>query len=271
MINNLKQKIISIYLSRKKLFNFIGIFLTVLLLIVYFLTHKDTAPSNITPIPTNSNQSSKNPASTKPYTFNENEEYFINQIVTNYPPVTGYSWSGNKLIYSNSKGIYEAGTNNTVLIAPIDQIKWADYFNVLIKSDGKWSKLNYADKKMDEVVQTLNNPIINRTGLRIADFQKNIVILYNLDDNTNSKATLTESVENVFFVPNSKEIVVSTFFGSKTFVYKLDEKLNIIKSFSFDDSYHLSSISQDGEGFVLILKNKLIVANFSGILSTNIF
>ena len=111
-------------------------------------------------------------AGTNYFTGSSTRAYFINQIVTNIPPVTGYSWSGDLLIYSTKDGVFEAGTNNQILIKNIQDIVWSDNFNGLIKSEGKWEKFDYKNKNTIDPGLDLISPIINSRGNLIADYSK---------------------------------------------------------------------------------------------------
>lgn len=278
MIQGIKQKIISIYISRRKFFNIVGISLLVVLLITFNVLQnkgkKEEIKSTFPPKPTPSNGERKtNPPAPSgiPFTLNPNESYFINQIITNKIPVTGYSWKGNKLMYSTPTGIYEAGTNNPTLEQNIESISWANSFNAILKSGGSWKKYDFFNKKTEELPYTLNNPRINTKGEMILDHQKNIVKLFDLKNNTDRGVSFEEPVDKMFFIGDTNSFVVSTTYGNKTHIYKYNEGLTREQSVGYEKKYHLSSISPSGDSFALTFGNELIIANFSGSISNNIF
>jgi len=271
MINKIKQKIISIYLPRRKFFNALGISLVFLLILILILTKNKKGPTKSTPEPQSQKTSFSQSNTEIPYTYNEREEYYINQIVTNLIPVTGYSWNGDKLIYSTDNGIYEAGTNTPVVNLGIESIKWSDSFNALIKSNGKWSRLIYSENRNEDINLPLNNPILSPDGNKILDFKNNQVFLYDIKNNINHNIKFDEPVENIFFVNNSKDIIVSTVFGESTYVHKLDSSLINMVTLNFDKEYRLSSISPTGNNFILVHQNQLIIASFEGTVYKDLF
>lgn len=266
MIQGLKQKIISIYLSKRKLFNFIGVFLFAGVLILFVGTRnkkkttqpQTTPPAQITP-------------SAKPYTASPDKDYFINQIVTNLIPVTGHSWKGNKLIYSTPNGIYEAGTNTLLLEQKIEKIIWANSFNAVLKSEGTWKKFDYLNKTAVKLSFPLNNPIINSKGEKILDYQNKTVRLFNLIDNTNKEIPLEESVAKVFFIEDRDGFIISTSSGDKTHVYKYNANSTLEQSNVFGRNLKLSLVSPDGNTFLLTAGKELVVANFSESLANTVF
>ncbi|MFH1863785.1 MAG: hypothetical protein ABIJ85_02675 [bacterium] len=266
MIQKIKQKLISVYLSKRKLFNVIGILLFAGLLIIFGSRHnqKKAEPLQASPLP-------RLTPSAKPFTANPNEDYFINQIITNLTPVTGYSWKGNKLVYSTPNGIYEAGTNNPVLEQNIESIVWANSFNAILKSGGSWKKFDYLNKKTEELPYPLNDPVINSKGEKILDRQRNIVKLFDLIKNTNKEASFEELVDRIFFIEDISGFIVSTTSNNKTHVYKYNEGFTREQSVVLEGNFELSSISPNGDSFLLTFGNELKVANFSGSISNNVF
>lgn len=273
MINDLKNKLVSFYLRHRKLVKIAGVVAFALLMVFIFLPRKEVPQQNNIPEPANNetNNGQDLRASEPPFTFNKNEAYFINQVITNIAPVTGFSWKENKLIYSTPTGIYKAGTNEPVITGDIADIRWSDNFNALVKTNGSWNKLDIENKSLSKITPALNSPKIDNRGNRIVDFQKNTITLYNTDSFSSENLSLSESVDNVFFISSSQDLVVSTTFGVKTYVYKISGGLETIKSFEFDGKFHLSSVSKEGESFVLIADNKLVTANFSGVISIDMF
>lgn len=266
MIQKIKQKLISVYLSKRKLFNVVGILLFAGLLIIFGSRHnqKKAEPPQASPLP-------RPTPSTKPFTPNPNEDFFINQIITSLTPVTGYSWKGNKLVYSTPNGIYEAGTNNPVLEQNLETVVWANSFNAILKSGGSWKKFDYLNKKTEELPYSLNNPVINAKGEKILDHQNNIVKLFDLKENTNKEATFEEPVDKTFFLEDVGGFIVSTTGNNKTHVYKYNEGFTLEQSVAFEGKLNLSSMSPSGDSFILISGKDLIIANFSGIISNNVF
>lgn len=266
MIQKIKQKLISVYLSKRKLFNVVGILLFAGLLIIFGSRHnqKKAEPLQASPLP-------RLTPSAKPFTANPNEDYFINQIITNLTPVTGYSWKGNKLVYSTPNGIYEAGTNNPVLEQNIESIVWANSFNAILKSGGSWKKFDYLNKKTEELPYPLNDPVINSKGEKILDRQRNIVKLFDLIKNTNKETSFEEPVDKIFFIEDAGGFVISTTSNNKTHVYKYNEGFTQEQSVVFEGKFEMSSISPNGDSFLLTFGNELKVANFSGSISNNVF
>lgn len=266
MIQKIKQKLISVYLSKRKLFNVVGMLLFAGLLIIFGSRHnqKKAEPPQASPLP-------RPTPSTKPFTPNPNEDFFINQIITSLTPVTGYSWKGNKLVYSTPNGIYEAGTNNPVLEQNLETVVWANSFNAVLKSGGSWKKFDYLNKKTEELPYSLNNPVINAKEEKILDHQNNIVKLFDLKENTNKEAAFEEPVDKTFFLEDVGGFIVSTTGNNKTHVYKYNEGFTLEQSVAFEGKLNLSSMSPSGDSFILISGKDLIIANFSGIISNNVF
>lgn len=210
-------------------------------------------------------------ASTNYYTGNSTRAYFINQIVTNIPPVTGYSWSGGRLIYSTKDGIFEAGTNNAIFNKNIQDIVWSENFNGLIKSDNIWEKFDYKNKTAIDLGFDLSSPVINNRGTLVADFLKNKTIIYNLETGNKSEKELSEQVSKIFFLKNGGEIIVFTGFGNNTHVYKLDNNLTEKASIKLEKAYAPNSISSDGTLFTASLSNELIISDFSGVKYKDFF
>lgn len=271
MLNKLKNKIKIFFSSKKRTAVFLFVLsVFILILVIYTQRNKEEVVLPV-PTPTETFIPQSADSSTLPYTFNANESYYINQIVTNTKPVTGFSWSGNKLVYSTPTGIFKAGTNEVVVTAGIEKIIWGESFNALVKTNGFWSKLNTTNKSLDRVNLNLVSPKINVSGNKIIDFQKNIATVYDIDSGSDRSVTFGESVDNAFFIPLSQGSVVSTAFGTKTHVYKLTEAMEIETSVELNGKYHLASVSKDGKNFVLISDNNLYVADFSGITATSTF
>jgi hypothetical protein len=199
-------------------------------------------------------------------TFNEDESYYLNQIVTNEGIVTGFSWNGNKNIYSTKNGIFESGTNQIVINNKIDDIRWSDSFNAVVKSNNTWKILDYKNKKLIDIPVDLQNPIIDNQGKRIADFVKNSVFIYNTDDFKFKEVKFEEPVKKVFFASSNEDFVVSTNFATKSYIYSIDSNFTISKKFDSNNDYTLSSISLDGKLLALVIKNKLSISDFNTFL-----
>lgn len=202
-------------------------------------------------------------ASSIPFTYNPNEAYFLNQIVTNLTPVTGYSWKNDSLLYSTSGGIYEGGTNNLLIQQPISKIFWNSSFNAVLNSNGKWFIFDFATKSLKEIGSRFTSPKISNTGDRILDFsQKNLFVLDTANNKTNN-APFSENITGAFFVDSTKEIVVSTLKDNVTSIHKLDGNLKETQILNTQNNYVLSSASPDGNSFVITLGNETLVSSFS--------
>jgi hypothetical protein len=196
---------------------------------------------------------------------NNEKAYFINQLTTSMGPVTGFSWDQNLLYYSNPNGIYKAGTNEAVLEMPIQKIYWSKNGNLIFKSNNVWSKSNLS-KEAIPVNKDLNNPIINNSGSLILDASESQLKMYGIEDSSEKifkTKEINERIVNYFFSDDSQKIFLSTEFGTKTIIYKLDTSLNEMSKKVFEGKYTLSSISPDGEIFLLSQEGLLIVANFT--------
>lgn len=278
MIQKIKQKLILVYLSKRKLFNIAGASLFIVLLIVFISLQnqkkKSSQQTNLfpQPAPEEAEIGKGLPTpSTKPFTPNPDETFFINQIITNLTPVTGYSWKENKLVYSTPDGIYEAGDNNPILEQGIENISWANSFNAILKSGGSWKKFDYLNKKTEEIPYLLNDPVINTKGEKILDRQNNIAKLFDLTKNTNKETSFEEPVDKMFFIEDGDGFVISTTSNNKTHVYKYNEGFIQERSVVFEGNFEMSSISPNGDSFLLTIGNELKVANFSGSISNNVF
>ena len=263
-----KDKILSYIKSNKK--KIFIILVVLVLLFFYFVFANKKTQNTFIPVATPTTSPSITTVSQNDL-IQEGQAYFMNQIVTNYKPVTGFSWKGNKVIYSTKDGIYEGGTNNVVVDKKIDDIRWTNSFNALVKTDNKWGRLNYSTKALEEIPAVLNNPKTSEAGNLIADINKITLTVYNSQNFTSKELKFREPVINVFFVKKTNEIIVQTNFAAKTYLYKTDESLNITKSYETGDDYILSSVSFDGNLASLTLKNKLIVTDFESIKSETIF
>lgn len=266
MIEKIKQKLISVYLSRRKLFNIVGVSLLVVLLIIFISvrSQKKEGPQPTTPSP-------RPTPSPKSFTPNPNETFFINQITTNLTPVTGYSWKENKLVYSVPGGIYEAGNNNPLLVQNIESIAWANSFNAVLKSGGAWKKFDYLNKKTEGLPYSLNNPIINSRGEKILDYQRNTVRLFDLIKKTNKENVFEEPVDKIFFIEEAGGYLFSTTSNNKTHIHKYSEGFTQEQTATFEGKLELSAVSPTGDSFLLIFGKELKVANFSGDISNNVF
>ena len=261
MMSKLMQKIRTTYTKNKRLLAILG---SIVFLIVFFLynnqnNEQEQQIGNATPTPATKIIDN---SQTVPVTGNDTEAYFINQIVSNLTPVTGYSWKADKLLYSTPKGIYEAGTNKIVVQQTISNIYWANNFNALIKNAGVWYKLNFDNKSLDNLSLVLNTPIINDIGDKILDYQDKELRLYSLISSQVKSKTFEESIENVFFVNTTNEVIVSTIASGITRIYKLDENLTITNSRVFTKDYRLSAVSPDGKTLALTFNNELVLGGF---------
>ncbi len=260
-MSKLMQKIRTTYTKNKRLLAILG---SIVFLIVFFLynnqnNEQEQQIGNATPTPATKIIDN---SQTVPVTGNDTEAYFINQIVSNLTPVTGYSWKADKLLYSTPKGIYEAGTNKIVVQQTISNIYWANNFNALIKNAGVWYKLNFDNKSLDNLSLVLNTPIINDIGDKILDYQDKELRLYSLISSQVKSKTFEESIENVFFVNTTNEVIVSTIASGITRIYKLDENLTITNSRVFTKDYRLSAVSPDGKTLALTFNNELVLGGF---------
>lgn len=266
MIEKIKQKLISVYLSRRKLFNIVGISLLVVLIIIFISVRNQKKEG---PQPTTS--SPRPTPSPKSFTPNPNETFFINQVTTNLAPVTGYSWRESKLVYSVPGGIYEAGNNNPLLVKNIESITWANSFNAVLKSGGAWKKFDYLGKKTEDLPYSLSSPIINSRGEKILDYQKNIVKLFDLIKKTNKEASFEEPLDKIFFIEEADGYIFSTTSNNKTHIYKYGEGFTQEQTATLEGRLVLSAVSPTGDSFLLTSGKELKVANFSGDISNNVF
>lgn len=277
MINNIKQKIIYIYKLRPKFFNAVLISIFIVLFFALFMSRKEKGkdsflPPATTPTPIDSsipNDQYNN--ENLPFTFNENELYYINQITSNNGNVNGFSWNGDKNIYSTKTGIFEAGTNVPIINTPIDEIWWANSYNAVVKTGKTWNRFDYKTKQLMEIPVVLNNPSVDDKGERISDFKNNIVYVYNTTGYGSSQVKLEETVQKVFFVKNTKNIVVSTNYGARSYFYNIDENLKIIDKLASNDDYILNSVSPNGKLLILVLNNKLFISDFTSLNDESVF
>ena len=108
----------------------------------------------------------------------------------------------------------------------------------------------------------LNTPIINDIGDKILDYQDKELRLYSLISSQVKSKTFEESIENVFFVNTTNEVIVSTIASGITRIYKLDENLTITNSRVFTKDYRLSAVSPDGKTLALTFNNELVLGGF---------
>ena len=219
MINNLKIKILAIYNSKHKFFNTLVVSGLILLLFI-LITQKDKNAAQ--PVVNVSTTQSSLPTNVRrdenqgiPFTFNEKESYYINQIITNNDGVTGFSWDGDKNIYSTKNGIYEAGTNNPIITVVINEIRWANNFSAVVKTENRWKMLDYNTKQLVEIPVILYNPVIDDKRETIIDFKRNNLFMYNISDYSVKDLKFEEPIQKVFFVKNNKELVVLTNYATK--------------------------------------------------------
>lgn len=275
MINNLKLKIINIYNSKRIFFNTFYISILIIILFTLFFS-KGKRNNNISKI------STPNPSTSTVKTFQEegqnkyltrkkDESFYINQIITNNDIVTGFSWKGDKNIYSTKNGIFEAGTNNPIILTSINEVKWSNSFKALVKVNGSWKIFDYNNKTLIDISVNLTNPVIDNYSKRIADFVGNKAFIYNTDNFSFKEIKFDEPIQKIFFVDNSDSIIVSTNYAAKSYIYDINKEFTISKKFGSDDDYKLTSVSTDGKLFALILNNKMIISDFDKILISDTF
>lgn len=194
----------------------------------------------------------------------ETEAYYFNAIVTNKIPVTGFSWLKDKIAYSTPQGIYEGGTNNIIFEGTINESKWSNNFNALIKYQGSWNKLNYKNKSLEKIDMNLTSPSISNDGNYILDYSNNTLSVFNITDlkNKYKEVKLREPITKAFFSDDSKRIIVSTNFGKITYLYRFDLELNGEFFYETDNDYILTGIDSIGDNCLLSLKNELYVSDF---------
>ena len=277
MINKIKQKLIYIYKLRPRFFNALLISIFIVLIFAFYMSRKEKnkdsfLPPTTTPTPSDSpGQNNQQNNERISFTLNENELYYINQITSNYESVNGFSWNGDKNIYSTKTGIFEAGTNIPIIKTSIDEVWWANSHNALVKTGIKWNRFDYKTKQLIEIPVVLNEPSVDDKGGRISDFKNNIVYIYDTASYSLSQVRLEETVQKVFFVKNTKNIIVFTNYGAKSYFYNIDESLKIISKFDSGDDYTLNSVSPNGKLIILTLKNKLFVSDFNSISKEDVF
>ncbi len=248
----------------------------VLFLIFFlFLTYSKNNNSNTkqikslsSPIPTITNNILKQKETNN---YNNKELYHINQVITNFKGVMGFSWNGNNYIYSTKDGIYEAGTNSVVINSKIEDIYFADCFNALVKNNGTWKKLDYKNKILTDIPVKLYNPAINNRGNKIFDFNKNILYLYDSKTYDKNEFKFEEPIQKISYIESNENIAISTSYAARTYIYILDKNLIQIKEYETGDDYILSSVSTDGKIFTLQKGNTIKTTDLNNFINSDTF
>lgn len=245
------------YMKHKKSFIILFCILILLVILVIVTGKKPINQPDKTKQPAQTNQTNLGPSgfSTLLQDNSDNldlkEFYYLNRVDTQ-TGVNGYTWLGNKLIYSTNKGIYNGDNNQLLTEVDIDQIYWNQNGQALLKQSDQWYEYSAKDNQIIKVNTDLPEAekFIWVNNQEIAAVNKSLVLLINLETDQKTTINITNNLNFAGISQDGK--IVGAFDPVKENLILTDRSGNKQQTINFPDSKKVAVSWLDDNNFIVV-------------------
>lgn len=180
---------------------------------------------------------------------------------TNIPQnVLGYYWNGEKMVYANSTGIYEAITNIPLLNESISSIVFTHQGNAVLSTPSGIKVFN-KDTKITKQMSfdgIYENIQISNDGNYLSMYDGSSLLTFNVEEN--KEIARKDSPVFTHFWTHKNRLFIFDSHSKK--LHEYDEKLNIQSEYEIDIQGVFLGISSDGSSGVFTNDKEVILENF---------
>lgn len=184
------------------------------------------------------------------------QSYFLNTIGSNRP-VTGYSWTGNKLVYSTPNGIYIADTNSKIVDKPISYISWSKNGEAFYQSQNQWFWLSNISAQPKSTTMKFQSPMLSSDGQTVVTIVDNNMMVINLPDFSAKSKQFDYTPANLTWSPSSQIIAFEQKSETVSNIVVLNIQLNLVSNISVNKSSQLIAVSPDDSWIAIQNDNAL--------------
>jgi len=258
---NKKRKLFNIILTfskqHKTLIVLVAVVLIIYLTIVVLNKNKKEETPSLTPTPT-----------ATLITPTPGASYFLNQIMNSKPPVSGTTWVGDDLYYSNNTGFFNASSNNVINKDVVTFVSLSENGKTIYFNSKEWWFYDIATKNERLLTGEFAYPKLSPDGAYFVDCRGSFVYIYNTNDFNVIEKNIGTNLTKCDWAKSSNNIAVMIVRENNFAVKIYNNKLEEQGSFESEVPIDLVSVSPNAEDLLVEQSGALNLVGSSGTITT---